>query len=86
MPGFDDRNVIPLFINRYEQLFAGSWAMDLSLYVPNSMRGTEVYGMLGGYPKMREWIGARQAQVTAQRATRSATSRTKAPWSCPNAS
>lgn len=68
MAGFDDRNVIPLFINRYEELFAGSWAMDLSLYIPNSVRGTETYGLFGGYPKMREWIGARQAQITAQRA------------------
>lgn len=67
MAGFDDRNVIPLFISRYEELFSGSWAMDLSLYMPNSKRGTETYGLLGGYPKMREWIGARNAQITAQR-------------------
>lgn len=68
MPGFDDRNVIPLFINRYEELFNAGWAMKLSLFIPNSKRGTETYGLFGGYPKMREWIGQRHAQVVAQRA------------------
>jgi len=66
MPGFDDRNVIGLFQSRYEQLFQMNWARELSLYNPSSDRDTETYGIFGGFPKMRQWIGARQAQATAQ--------------------
>lgn len=67
MSGFDDRNVIGLFQSRYEVLFNESWASQLSLYNPESDAEAETYGLFGGYPRMREWIGARQAQGTAQR-------------------
>src|SRR3954451_15968443 len=67
MSGFDDRNVIGLFQSRYEELFNMNWAKSLSLYNPSSDRDTETYGIFGGFPKMRQWIGARQAQTTAQK-------------------
>lgn len=67
MAGFDDRNVIGLFQSRYEELFNMNWARELSLYNPSSDRDTEQYGIFGGFPKMRQWIGARQAQTVAQR-------------------
>lgn len=67
MAGFDDRNVIGLFQSRYEELFNMNWASELSLYNPNSSKESEEYGLFGGFPKMREWIGARQAQTIAQR-------------------
>jgi phage major head subunit gpT-like protein len=66
MAGFDDRNIIGLFQSRYEELFNMNWARELSLYNPSSDRDTETYGIFGGFPKMRQWIGARQAQATAQ--------------------
>lgn len=61
--GFDDRNVIGIFQSQNEERFEGSWAQSLSFYNPNSDRATESYGIFGGYPKMREWIGARQANT-----------------------
>lgn len=67
MSGFDDRNIIGLFQSRYEELFNMNWARELSLFNGNSTREAETYGLFGGFPKMREWIGARQAQTTAQR-------------------
>jgi phage major head subunit gpT-like protein len=39
----------------------------LSLYNPSSDAESETYGLFGGFPRMREWIGARQANGTAQR-------------------
>lgn len=68
MPGFDDRNIIGLFQSRYEQRFEGSWARRLSLYNPDSNSAQEEYGIFGGFPKMREWIGARQGETIAQKA------------------
>jgi len=64
--GFDDRNVIGLFKTQNEERFEGSWANMLSYYNPNSDRAVESYGLFGGYPKLREWIGARQANVVAK--------------------
>lgn len=58
--GFDDRNVIGLFYALYEEVRQNSWASRLSLFNPNSDRGTEEYGIFGGFPGMREWIGPRQ--------------------------
>lgn len=61
--GFDDRNVIGLFTAGYEAAFAASWAKAVSLFNGNSDRAAEEYGILGGNPAMREWIGGRLAQV-----------------------
>lgn len=58
--GFDDRNVIGLFYALYEEVRQASWMTKLSLFNPNSDRGTEEYGLFGGFPGMREWIGPRQ--------------------------
>jgi hypothetical protein len=67
MAGFDDRNVIGLLQSAIEERFEGSWASRLSLYNPNSDRAIEEYGIFGGFQKMREWIGERQAATIAQR-------------------
>lgn len=67
MAGFDDRNVIGLIQSAIEDRFEGSWASQVSLYNPNSDRAIEQYGIFGGYQKMREWIGARQAATIAQK-------------------
>lgn len=62
-PSFDDRNIIGLFWNQYEQRFEGSFANRLSLFNGASDRAVESYGIFGANPVMREWIGARQSQV-----------------------
>jgi phage major head subunit gpT-like protein len=64
---FDDRNIIGLFHSGYEQRFEGSWAGRLSFYNDASTSETEKYGLLGGYPKMREWVGARQVRSGFER-------------------
>jgi phage major head subunit gpT-like protein len=66
--GWDDRNILGTFFQRYEARFEGSWANTLSLYNGASDRGTEEYGILGANPKMREWIGARQAGTINKKA------------------
>lgn len=63
LPSYDDKNIIGLFQSRYEQTFAGSWAGRLSLYNGDSDSAAEDYALFGGFPKMREWIGSRQAQT-----------------------
>lgn len=65
--GFDDRNIIGLFQSRYEKRFEDNWATRLSLYNPNSDSAVEDYGIFGGFPAMRQWIGARQGNVTAKK-------------------
>lgn len=60
---FDDRNIIGLLQSKVEERFELSWAKDISLYNPNSNSAEEDYGLFGGYAKMREWIGARQANT-----------------------
>ncbi|MGB4032098.1 MAG: Mu-like prophage major head subunit gpT family protein [Tenuifilaceae bacterium] len=64
--GFEDSNIIGLFQSRYEDRFEGSWARRVSLFNPASDRATEEYGIFGGFPKMREWVGARQANTVAR--------------------
>lgn len=64
---FDDRNVIGLLAGQVEERFENSWAKDISLYNPNSESAAETYGMFGGFAKMREWVGARQANTIAKR-------------------
>lgn len=65
LPYYDDANIIGLFQSKYEQRFEGSWAGRLSLYNGDSNSAAEDYALFGGFPKMREWIGARQAQTLA---------------------
>lgn len=60
--GFDDRNIQGMFYGEYEAAFAGSYAAQLGMVVPSSS-AQETYGFLGANPAMREWIGARQAQI-----------------------
>jgi phage major head subunit gpT-like protein len=67
MSGFDDRNIRGLIESAVEERFEKSWATELSLYNPDSDRAIEDYGIFGGYSKMREWIGARQANEVAQK-------------------
>src|SRR5690349_4168492 len=67
MSGFDDRNVIGLLRAAVEERFEQSWAADIALYNPNSTSAEETYGFFGGFAKMREWLGQRQANGVAQR-------------------
>ena len=67
MAGFDDRNIIGLIESHVEQRFNASFAMALSLYNPNSNSAAEIYGLFGGFAKMREWIGARQGQTISKK-------------------
>lgn len=67
MSGFDDRNIVGLVQSTVEERREGSWAMELALYNGDSSSEIEKYGLFGGYQKMREWIGARQAAEVAQR-------------------
>lgn len=67
MSGFDDRNVIGLLAGQVEERFEGSWASEISLYNPNSASAEETYGLFGGFAKMREWVGARQANTINKR-------------------
>lgn len=67
MSGFDDRNIRGLIESAVEEHFEKSWAKELSLYNGNSDSAIEKYGIFGGYSKMREWIGARQANEVAQK-------------------
>jgi len=67
MSGFDDRNVIGLIQSAVEERFAGSWAADLAFVNTASSSEIEKYGIFGGYAKMREWVGARQAQTIGQK-------------------
>lgn len=61
--GFDDRNILGGFDIAARDAFAGSWASGISFYNGNSDRATETYGVLGANSAMREWVGARQAQI-----------------------
>jgi hypothetical protein len=67
MAGFDSKNVIGLIQSSVEERFANSWAAGLSIYNGQSDRAIEEYGIFGGYSKMREWVGARQANEIAQK-------------------
>lgn len=67
MAGFDDRNIIGLIQSAVEERFNASFAMELSLYNPASTRAAEDYGLFGGFAKMREWIGARQANTVTKK-------------------
>lgn len=57
----DDANVIGLLESRMEERFEQSWLNQIAFYNPNSRSADEKYALFSGYPKMREWIGARQA-------------------------
>lgn len=61
--GFDDRNIIGAFDVASYDAFNRSWARAVSFYNGNSDRAAEDYGILGANSEMREWIGARQAQI-----------------------
>lgn len=65
--GFDDLNVIGLLRSRQEVRFEDHWLGDICYMNLNSNSADEEYGFFGGYAKMREWIGQRQAQTTAQK-------------------
>ncbi len=65
--GFDDKNVIGLLESRQEVRFEDHWLGDIAFMNMNSDSVDEEYGFFGGYPKMREWIGARQLQTVAQK-------------------
>lgn len=65
--GFDDRNIIGLFSALYEERVDESWAGQVSLYNGNSDSAEEEYGIFGGFPQMREWIGPRHLQVVAKK-------------------
>lgn len=65
--GFDDRNVIGLFYALYEEVRQNSWITKLCLFNGNSDRGTEEYGLFGGFPGMREWIGPRQMATAVKK-------------------
>jgi hypothetical protein len=67
MSGFDDRNIRGLIESAVEDRFEKSWAKEMSLFNGNSDSAVEKYGIFGGYSKMREWIGARQANEVAQK-------------------
>jgi phage major head subunit gpT-like protein len=60
--GFDDRNIIPLYLeiapSAYESSTAAMLGMDAG-----SNRASEDYGFLGGNPALREWIGKRQIKT-----------------------
>lgn len=61
--GFDDRNILGLFDVSAEDAFMKSWSSTLGFMNNDSDRGAEEYGILGANSAMREWIGARQAQI-----------------------
>lgn len=65
--GFDSRDVIGLLMALYEEQRAMSWATRLSLFNGGSTRGEEEYGIFGGFPGMREWIGERQMQTAIKK-------------------
>jgi len=65
--GYDDRNIIGLFQALYEDRVDQSWAGKLSLYNGDSDRAEEEYGIFGGFPQMREWVGARQLQTIGKK-------------------
>lgn len=55
------RAIIGSFYMRLEQAVADSWAQSVALRV-DSDQESEEYAWLGMAPKMREWIGGRQAK------------------------
>jgi hypothetical protein len=65
--GFDDANVIGILESRLEERFEASWLNGVAFKNDNSNSVDETYGFFGGFPRMREWIGARQLQVIAQK-------------------
>ncbi len=65
--GFDDKNVIGLLEGREEKRFEGNWLERITYVNDASDSVDEEYGFFGGFGKMREWIGARQLQTTAQK-------------------
>lgn len=65
--GFDDRNVIGIYRNEYQERFEGSWAQSVSLFNGNSNSASEFYGIFGAIGGLREWVGERQLQTISKK-------------------